>query len=138
MAEALARTAAALREDTDALDAMAGAELAAAAADGALEIAAIGPLPTAVRRRVIRSWLLAGGAKNLTDRQIRGVDALLTSWRGQGGVAVGCDQPNTRLFAERSGAILTLRLPGLIAHTGRRLIVLTGGGMARCRGRVGP
>ncbi len=109
VAEALARTAAALREDTDALDAMAGAELAAAAADGALEIAAIGPLPTAVRRRVIRSWLLAGGANNLTDRQIRGVDALLTSWRGQGGVAVGCDRPNTRLFAERSGAILTLR-----------------------------
>ena len=41
------------------------------------------------RRRVIRGWLLAGGQRELTDKQIRGVDTLVTSWRGQGGVAVG-------------------------------------------------
>jgi tRNA(Ile)-lysidine synthase len=109
VAEALARTAAALREDTDALDVMAGAELATAGHDGALDITAIDDLPTAVRRRVIRAWLLAGGAIDLTDGQVRGVDALVTAWRGQGGVAVGCDRPNTRLFAERRGVALTLR-----------------------------
>ena len=42
-----------------------------------------------MRRRVIRGWLLAGGATGLTDKQIRGVDTLVTAWRGQGGVAVG-------------------------------------------------
>lgn len=109
VAEALARTAAALREDTDALDGLAVAELAVAVAGGALEISAIDELPAALRRRVIRGWLLAGGATGLTDGQLRGVDALVKAWRGQGGVAVGCARPNTRLFAERRGSMLALR-----------------------------
>lgn len=108
VAEALARTASALREDNDALDALAAAELATAAKDG-LAVDAIIGLPNALRRRVIRSWLLAGGATGLTDGQIRGVDALVTAWRGQGGVAVGCAIPQTRLFAERRDGMLTLR-----------------------------
>jgi tRNA(Ile)-lysidine synthase len=33
----------------------------------------------------------------------------VTAWRGQGGVAVGCDTPRTRLFAERRAGVLTLR-----------------------------
>lgn len=108
VAEALARTASALREDNDVLDALAAAELATAAKDG-LAVDAIIGLPNALRRRVIRSWLLAGGATGLTDGQIRGVDALVTAWRGQGGVAVGCAIPQTRLFAERRDGMLTLR-----------------------------
>jgi tRNA(Ile)-lysidine synthase len=109
VAQALARTAAALREDTDVLDALAGEDLAAATSGGVLAIDAIEQLPAALRRRVIRGWLLAGGANNLTDTHIRGVDALVTAWRGQGGVAVGCDRPTTRLFAERRGSTLALR-----------------------------
>lgn len=109
VAEALARTATALREDTDALDWLAGADLAGATTGGSLELAAIRHLPTALRRRVIRGWLLAGGATGLTDGQLRGVDALVTAWHGQGGVAVGCDRPTTRLFAERRGGALVLR-----------------------------
>jgi len=109
VAEALARTAAALREDTDALDGLAGEDLAAATSGAALRIEAIGQLPTALRRRVIRGWLLAGGATGLTDGQLRGVDVLVDAWRGQGGVAVGSDRPNTRLFAERRDATLVLR-----------------------------
>ena len=109
VAEALARTAAALREDTDALDCLAADDLATATAGGAVQIAAIGHLPAALRRRVIRGWLLAGGATGLTDGQIRGVDALVTAWRGQGGVAVGSDLPRTRLFAERRAGTLVLR-----------------------------
>lgn len=109
VAEALARTAAALREDTDALDALADRDLAPACSGGVLQIAAIGDLPAALRRRVIRGWLLAGGATGLTDGQLRCVDALITTWRGQGGVAVGCDRPRTRLFAERCRGTLVLR-----------------------------
>ena len=108
--EALARTAAALREDTDALDALADEALTAAESAGALTIADIAPLPTALRRRVLRGWLLRGGATDLADGQLRGVDALITSWRGQGGVAVGCATPNTRLFAERRGPRMVLRI----------------------------
>jgi tRNA(Ile)-lysidine synthase len=107
--EALARTAAALREDTDALDAMARDALAATESVGTLPVTGIDALPTALRRRVIRAWLLDGGATDLTDRQLRGIDALITSWRGQGGVAVGCAEPNNRLFAERRGGSLVLR-----------------------------
>jgi tRNA(Ile)-lysidine synthase len=109
VAEALARTAAALREDTDALDGLAGDDLAAATSGAALQIGAIGHLPAALRRRVIRGWLMAGGATGLNDGQLRAVDALVTAWRGQGGVAVGCERSNTRLFAERRNGTLVLR-----------------------------
>ena len=120
VAEALARTAAALREDTDTLDAMARTEVdraltaagpavdAIATADG-LAVDAIANLPAALRLRVVRTWLLRGGATDLADAQIRAVDALVTGWRGQGGVAVGCDLRRTRLFAERRGGVLMLR-----------------------------
>lgn len=107
--EALARTAAALREDTDALDAMAGEVLVSAESAGALAISDIAELPAALRRRVIRAWLLDVGATDLTDGQLRGIDALITSWRGQGGVAVGCSEPKTRLFVERRGTSLASR-----------------------------
>jgi tRNA(Ile)-lysidine synthase len=109
VAEALARTAAALREDCDALDEVAAAELAAAVADGGLNTARLHELPGAVRRRVIRGWLLAGGATDLTDKQIRDVDTLVTAWRGQGGVAVGSTLRSQRLFATRVDGVLRLR-----------------------------
>lgn len=109
VAEALARTAAALREDTDALDALAEQHWAAARSGDGLDVAALRDLPAALRRRVIRVWLLSGGAVGLTDIQIRAVDALVTDWHGQGGVAVGGGVRLTRLFAERTGGALTLR-----------------------------
>lgn len=109
VAEALARTAEALREDNDLLDAVADGQLAGARVDGELDIAALSGLPGALRRRVIRGWLMTGGATGLSDRQIRTVDALVTSWRGQGGVAVVGGMPNSRLFAERHGSRLRLR-----------------------------
>ncbi|WP_167097192.1 tRNA lysidine(34) synthetase TilS [Mycobacterium sp. DL592] len=108
VAEALARTAAALREDTDALDALAEEALAAADGGAALPVSALTDLPAAVRRRVIRGWLLRGGASGLTDKQIRAVDALVTAWRGQGGVAVGSDLRHQRLFAGRRDRTLVL------------------------------
>ncbi|PRC43964.1 tRNA lysidine(34) synthetase TilS, partial [Mycobacterium sp. ITM-2017-0098] len=59
VAEALSRTAAAVREDGDALDDTA-AQILADLGGGDLPIATLVPLPAAVRRRVIRGWLLAG------------------------------------------------------------------------------
>lgn len=107
VAEALARTAAALREDTEALDA-AAAEVDTSGGD--LPVEGLHGLPAAVRRRVIRSWLLTGGACDLTDAQIRAVDALVTAWRGQGGVAVPSGLVRQRLFAgRRSGALVLYR-----------------------------
>jgi tRNA(Ile)-lysidine synthase len=116
VAEALARTATALREDTDTLDVLAERALAEfggiAGSTGAgegLDTARLAALPEAVRRRVIRGWLLAGGASGLTDKQIRGVDTLVTAWRGQGGVAVGSPLRSRRLIAGRRDGMLTLR-----------------------------
>jgi tRNA(Ile)-lysidine synthase len=108
VAEALARTAAALREDTDALDGQAAAARYELESDAELDVASLAVLPAAVRRRVIRGWLLAGGAVGLTDNHIRGVDTLITGWRGQGGVAVGSGLPGQRLFAGRRDGRLAL------------------------------
>ncbi|OZM70887.1 tRNA lysidine(34) synthetase TilS [Amycolatopsis antarctica] len=83
---ALARTAAQLREDSAALDVLA-AELLAEARDGQgeLDVAVLGPAPAALRRRVLRRWLLDAGVRELTDAHLRSVDAFMGEWRGQGG-----------------------------------------------------
>ena len=109
VAEALARTATALREDTELIDTLAAQVLPDVAAGPGLHAQALAALPDVVRRRVIRGWLLAGGATGLTDKQIRGVDTLVTAWRGQGGVAVGSALRGQRLVAGRRDGVLTLR-----------------------------
>jgi tRNA(Ile)-lysidine synthase len=108
VAEALARTATALREDTELVDALIAQAMTTSATAEGLDARALVALPDPVRRGVIRSWLLTGGAIGLTDKQIRGVDRLITAWRGQGGVAVGSTLRNQRLVAGRSGGLLTL------------------------------
>jgi tRNA(Ile)-lysidine synthase len=110
VAEALARTATALREDNDTLDELARQALAEVNGGGGLDTGRLAALPEAVRRRVIRGWLLAGGATGLTDKQIRGVDTLVTAWRGQGGVAVGSPLRSQRLIAGRRDGMLTLNI----------------------------
>jgi tRNA(Ile)-lysidine synthase len=108
VAEALARTATALREDTELIDALIAQAMTTSATAEGLDARALTALPDPVRRGVIRSWLLAGGAIGLTDKQIRGVDRLVTAWRGQGGVAVGSTLRYQRLVAGRTGGLLTL------------------------------
>jgi tRNA(Ile)-lysidine synthase len=83
VADALVRTAAQLREDADALDAWAdGVPLDT---DG-VDVAVLSGLPAAVRRRVLRRFLLVAGATDLTDGHLRSADDLVGDWRGQGGV----------------------------------------------------
>ena len=84
VAAALARTAAQLREDTEALDQWAARILTDLPAE--LPVDGMADLPPAVRRRVLRRWLLAGDVRELTDAQLRSVDELVGVWRGQGGV----------------------------------------------------
>jgi tRNA(Ile)-lysidine synthase len=108
VAEALARTATALREDGDLIDTLAAQAQPEVAAGSGLSARALAALPDPVRRRVIRGWLLAGGATGLTDKQIRGVATLVTAWRGQGGVAVGSALRGERLMAGRRDGVLTL------------------------------
>ena len=104
VAEALARTAEQLRDDVDALDAVAAQLLAAACAPAAPSPAAPGPTPTstapeldlavladvppALRRRVLRAWLTAAGVTGLTATHLHAADALAAHGPDRAGVAV--------------------------------------------------
>ena len=63
--------------------------------------------PPAIRRRIIRRWLLEGGATEPTHPVIVAVDALVADWHGQGGVAVG-GSPDHRLDVVRTCGVLTV------------------------------
>ncbi|MDZ7930200.1 MAG: tRNA lysidine(34) synthetase TilS [Rhodococcus sp. (in: high G+C Gram-positive bacteria)] len=108
VAAALARTAEQLREDGRMLDALAESVVDADIPD--LEVAALDPLDPAVRRRVLRRWLLGRGVTSLTDRQIRAVDALVGRWTGQGGVALPGGTPDARLVCSRRHGRLSVGL----------------------------
>lgn len=98
VAEALARTADLLRDDADALDALAvRAEEGLVAPDGSLSVAGLAALPRAVRTRIVRRAVLDAGcsASALTKAHVDGVDALVT---GRGGeVSLPGDRTATRL-----------------------------------------
>ncbi|MGB6224797.1 MAG: tRNA lysidine(34) synthetase TilS [Pseudonocardiaceae bacterium] len=97
VAQALARTARQLQEDLDVLDGQALALLAAAlrapesspetgAAD--LDVASLAQAPAALRRRVLRRWLLDAGVPELTDAHLRAADDLIGRWSGQGALGL--------------------------------------------------
>ncbi|RJQ78493.1 tRNA lysidine(34) synthetase TilS [Pseudonocardiaceae bacterium YIM PH 21723] len=88
VAAALARTAAQLQEDADALDDLAVWILQGAVEGATLSVEAVTGAHPAVRRRVLRAWLHRAGVSSLTDLHLRGVDALVGDWRGQGPVAL--------------------------------------------------
>jgi len=104
VAPALARTAAQLREDLDALDALARTELLRLGGDGGLPADDVAALPTALRRRVLRGWLRAGSVPDLQAVHLGAVDALLTRWRGQGRV----DLPGGAGVVRTSGRLVLL------------------------------
>jgi tRNA(Ile)-lysidine synthase len=91
VAQALARTAGQLQEDLDLLDEQAGALLAAARRETGLDVAALAHAPAALRRRVLRRWLLDAGVAELTDAHLRAADDLVGRWSGQGAVRLPGD-----------------------------------------------
>jgi tRNA(Ile)-lysidine synthase len=86
VAPALARTAALLREDLDALDALAAVEHARLSRSDGLDARGAAVLPAALRRRVLRAWLRDGGVPDVQAVHLHAVDALLVAWHGQGPV----------------------------------------------------
>ncbi|MDQ4010952.1 MAG: tRNA lysidine(34) synthetase TilS [Actinomycetota bacterium] len=96
VAQALARTASQLQEDLDLLDRQAGVLLAQALDVTALNVAALNvtvlaQAPAALRRRVLRRWLLDAGVTELTDAHLRAADDLIGRWSGQGAVRLPGD-----------------------------------------------
>ena len=111
VAAALARSAALLRADADALDGWAEqAHDAVAGPDGSLDVAALAVLPVAVRSRVIRRAALSAGAPagDLQAEHVEGVDALITDWHGQGPLHL----PGRVMVRRECGRLLIARAAG--------------------------
>ena len=89
IAAALARSAALLRDDADALDAIASAEISRHNLTD-LACSALEHLPRAIRTRILRSAIYAAGAPSgsISADHIGAVEALITSWHGQGLVSL--------------------------------------------------
>jgi tRNA(Ile)-lysidine synthase len=84
--EALARTAELLRDDTELLDRLAAEAYRTAEGLGGtdtLDCAALESQPPALRRRILRLWLLGHGIGDLTLRHINAVESLVIGWHGQ-------------------------------------------------------
>ncbi|WP_422678013.1 tRNA lysidine(34) synthetase TilS [Blastococcus brunescens] len=105
VAPALARTAELLRDDLDALDELAAAHLALLTSTDGPAVEEVAGLPTALRRRVLRGWLRAGGVPDLQAVHLVAVDALLVRWRGQGRV----DLPGGAGVVRTSGRLVLHR-----------------------------
>jgi tRNA(Ile)-lysidine synthase len=73
------------------LDGQARGLLAAAAREADLDVAALAEVPAALRRRVLRRWLLDAGVAELTDAHLRAADDLVGRWSGQGALRLPGD-----------------------------------------------
>ncbi len=108
VAEALARTAALVRDDLDALDAVIDS-LSATGHGGAgvvdhgavLDVAAIAGQSRAIRTRLLRQWARRNGAGPLSAEHTAALDALVTNWHGQGPL----DLPGGRRAVRTSGRL---------------------------------
>jgi len=108
IAAALARSAAILRDDADALDEMAQAVISRVDLSD-LDCAALTELPRAIRSRVLRAAIYAAGAPSgsVSADHLSGVEALITSWRGQGEASL----PGGVKVARISGRLSLLARP---------------------------
>ncbi|MBO0831660.1 MAG: tRNA lysidine(34) synthetase TilS, partial [Actinobacteria bacterium] len=113
----LATTAELLRADADALDWIATAEIArlggtAAASEPGWAAADLAALPTAVRRRMLRSAVIEAGSApgSVSHRHIERLDDLVTNWHGQR----WADLPSGVRVERRYGRLLITRsaVPG--------------------------
>jgi tRNA(Ile)-lysidine synthase len=94
----LARTAGQLAADTEALDALAAAEVR-----DELVVTNLSDLPDAIRTRVLHQWARRLGVSGsaLSHRHVAAMDALITDWHGQGPAAL----PGGVLVGRREGRL---------------------------------
>ena len=104
---ALARTADLVRDDLDALDAIAAQAFATVVVDSGVLRESLAAWPRAIRRRVLRRWLIDGGATEVTGPVLAAVDGLADD-DAHGTVAVGGDV-DVRVNAVVVGELLRLR-----------------------------
>jgi tRNA(Ile)-lysidine synthase len=81
VAEALARTAALVRDDLEALD-----EISPADVGEALDVASLVAKPRALRMRALRAWARHHGVVGISAVHLGALDGLLIDWHGQGPV----------------------------------------------------
>jgi tRNA(Ile)-lysidine synthase len=77
--DGLARSAALLRDDADALDAL---------TTPTDDVAALASMPPALRSRALKRWAEEKSGRGLTGVQVAGLRALVEDWHGQGPVAL--------------------------------------------------
>jgi len=108
IAAALSRSAAILRDDADALDEMAQAVISRVDLKD-LDCAALAELPRAIRSRILRAAIYAAGAPSgsVSADHLAAVEALVTSWRGQGETSL----PGGVKVARISGRLSLLARP---------------------------
>jgi tRNA(Ile)-lysidine synthase len=89
IAAALARSASLLRDDADALDAIAQREMAELNLTD-LDATVLVALPRAIRTRILRAAIYAAGAPSgsISADHVGAIEALVTSWHGQGAVSL--------------------------------------------------
>jgi tRNA(Ile)-lysidine synthase len=85
IAAALARSAALLRDDADALDAIAAQAISSLDLSD-LDCELLSELPRAIRSRILRMAIYAAGAPSgsISADHVTAIEALVTSWHGQG------------------------------------------------------
>ena len=110
--EALARTAAQLQDDLDALRLLADRIFTQAHRSDGLEIEALQGQPGALTSRVLKRWAEEGGAGPLTAEHVRQLGRLVTDWHGQDGI----DLPGG-YRARRASGRLVLSLSGDAGET---------------------
>ena len=89
IAAALSRSASLFRDDADALDAIANDEIAELDL-GNLDCEHLSTLARAIRSRILRAAIYAAGAPSgsITADHLAAVEALVTSWHGQGALSL--------------------------------------------------
>jgi tRNA(Ile)-lysidine synthase len=90
VAEALVRTAELVRDDNELLDRLAteASRIEGMGGTDTLDCAALRAQPPALRRRIIRLWLLTHGLGDLSLRHISAVESLVIDWHGQKAIQI--------------------------------------------------
>ena len=90
VSEALARTAELARDDNELLDRLAteASRIEGMGGTDTLDCSALQAQPPALRRRIIRLWLLTHGLGDLSLRHISAVESLVIDWHGQKAIQI--------------------------------------------------